>query len=217
MPGFLSYRERKRNPARVKSDPADAVAIARVVARGEGLCSPQPTDILVELKLLSDHRDQLVRARTQLINRTHKDLVISHPGYEKKIPKLNSKKAQAAAISLLRGDRSVRAELIRDRIAEIQRATKKIGDAEQLIAAKVAESGTTLTMLPRDRICRRCEDPGRGRGPVTSPVQGRLRDDDRDGSHRSLAGDDQEASSQSRWESSAELRPPHDGAVPDPP
>ncbi len=148
VPAFLSYRERKRNPARGKSDPADAVAIAHVAARGEGLCSPQRTDILVELKLLSDHRDQLVRARTQLINRTHKDLVISHPGYEKKIPKLNSKKTQAAAISLLRGDCSVRAELIRDRIAEIRRATKRIADAEQLITTKVAESGTTLTMLP---------------------------------------------------------------------
>lgn len=97
VPAFLSYRERKRNPSRGKSDPADAVAIARVAARGEGLCSVRRSEIFVELKLLSDHRDQLVRARTRLINRTHKDLVISHPGYETQIPKLNSKKSQAAA------------------------------------------------------------------------------------------------------------------------
>jgi transposase len=147
VPAFLSYRERKRNPSKGKSDLADAVAIARVVARGDGLSSPQHTEINVDLKLLSDHRDQLVRARTQLINRTHKDLVISHPGYEAKIPKLNRKNDQVVAMTLLRGDRSVRAELIRDRIAEIRRLTKKITALEKLIATKVTESGTTLTVL----------------------------------------------------------------------
>jgi transposase len=62
VPAFLSYRERKRNPSRGKSDPADAVAIARVTARREGLCSPRRTEVFVELKLLTDHRDQLVRS-----------------------------------------------------------------------------------------------------------------------------------------------------------
>ena len=79
VPAFLTHRERKRNPSKGKSDPSDAVAIARVAARGEGLSSPRRTDVPVDLKLLSDHRDQLVRARTRLINRTHTDLMISHP------------------------------------------------------------------------------------------------------------------------------------------
>lgn len=147
VPAFLSHRERKRNPSLGKSDANDAVAIARVVARGEGLSPPQRTEALEELKLLSDHRDQLVRARTQLINRTHKDLVVSHPGYETRIPKLNSKKNLKAALSLLRGDRAVRAELIRDRIAEIRRLDGKIAAIQKQIAAKVTESGTSLTKL----------------------------------------------------------------------
>lgn len=147
VPAFLTHRERKRNPSKGKSDTSDAVAIARVTARGEGLSSPRRTDVFVDLKLLSDHRDQLVRARTRLINRTHIDLVISHPGYERKIPKLNSKKNQSAALMLLRGDRSVRAELIRDRIVEIRRLTTKIAGIEKRIAAKVKGSDTTLTSL----------------------------------------------------------------------
>jgi transposase len=147
VPAFLSYRERKRNPSKGKSDPSDAVAIARVTARGEGLSSPQRRDVFVDLKLLSDHRDQVVRARTRLINRTHTDLVISHPGYEKKIPKLNTNRNQVAALALLRSDHSVRAYLIRDRITEIRRLSKKVAVIEKQIAAKVKEAGTSLMAL----------------------------------------------------------------------
>lgn len=147
VPAFLSHRERKKNPSRGKSDVNDAIAIARVVARGEGLSSPQRTELFQDLKLLSDHRDQLVRARTQLINRTHKDLVISYPGYEKAIPKLSSKKNLRAAVMLLRSDHSVRAELIRDRIVELRRLNEKISAVQKQMAGKVEESGTTLTQL----------------------------------------------------------------------
>lgn len=134
VPAFMSHRERKKNPSRGKSDVNDAVAIAQVVARGKGLSSPQREAIYQDLKLLSD---QLVRARTQLINRAHKDLVVSHPGYEKRIPKLNSKKNLKEARALLRGDQSVRAELIRDRVAEIRRLDDKIAGIEKQIAAKI--------------------------------------------------------------------------------
>lgn len=147
VPAFLSHRELKKNPSKGKSDVNDAIAIAQVVARGDGLSSPQRTELFQDLKLLSDHRDQLVRARTQLINRTHNDLVISHPGYEKGIPKLSSKKNLRAALTLLRGDHSVRAELIRDRIVELRRLNEKIGEIEKQIAGKVEESGTTLMQL----------------------------------------------------------------------
>jgi transposase len=147
VPSFLSHRERKKNPSRGKSDVNDAIAIARVVARGTGLWSPQRTEIFSDLKLLSDHRDQLIRARTQLINRTHKDLVVSHPGYEARMPKLNSKANLKAAIALLRGDRSIRAALIRDRIAEIRRIEDKIATIENQIACAVKTSSTTLTEL----------------------------------------------------------------------
>jgi transposase len=147
VPAFLAHRERKRNPSLGKSDVNDAIAIARVVARGDGLSSPQRSEALEDLKLLTDHRDQHVRARTQLINRTHKDLVVSQPGYDRRIPKLNSKSNLHAAIVLLRGDRSVRAELLRDRIAEIRRLNDKIAGIDKQIAAKVKESGTTLTQL----------------------------------------------------------------------
>ena len=147
VPAFLSHRERKKSPSRGKSDAQDAVAIARVVARGDGLSSPQRSESHQDLKLLSDHRDQLIRVRTQLINRTHKNLVISHPGYEKRIPKLRSKRNFKAAMAMLRKDHSLRADLIRDRIGEIRRINEKVAAVEKQIALKVAESGTGLTQL----------------------------------------------------------------------
>lgn len=147
VPAFLSHRERKKRPARGKSDVNDAVAIAQVVNRGEGLSSPQRCDVFRDLKLLTDHRDQLVRSRTQLINRTHRDLVVSHPGYDRRIPRLRSKTNLRDAIVLLRGDRSIRAELIRDRVREIRKLDHKIARVERQLATRVGESGTTLTQL----------------------------------------------------------------------
>ena len=107
MPAFLTHRERKRAPSKGKSDPSGAVAVARVTARGEGLSSPQRIDVFIDLKLLSNHRDQLVRARTQLINRTRADLVISHPGYEQKLPS-STRREPGRPMTLLHGDRWVR-------------------------------------------------------------------------------------------------------------
>jgi transposase len=50
-------------------------------------------------------------------------------------------------MALLRGDRSTRAKLIRDRIAEIRRLDDKIARIDKEIAAKVKASGTTLIQL----------------------------------------------------------------------
>jgi hypothetical protein len=65
VPATLTHRERRRRPARGKSDLGDAVAIARVVARGEGLATLRADDVYAELKLLSDRRSELVCARTE--------------------------------------------------------------------------------------------------------------------------------------------------------
>lgn len=144
VPPMLTHRERRKSPAKGKSDRIDAFAIAKVVARGEGLAKPRVGDIFEELKLLSDERNGLVVAKTQLANQTHGDLVILRPGYHKQLPQLTRKKHLAEAKKLLRGDRSVRAELVRRRLADIDRLTTRIEEVTRLVKAKVLESGTTL-------------------------------------------------------------------------
>jgi hypothetical protein len=77
--------------------------------------------LLVDLKLLCDYRDQAVRTRTRLINRAHTELIVARPGYQDRIPTLRAKAHRTAALMLLRRDRSVRADLVRRRIATIRR------------------------------------------------------------------------------------------------
>ncbi|MCA1837976.1 MAG: IS110 family transposase [Actinobacteria bacterium] len=144
VPSLLTHGERRRRPAQGKSDQVDALAIARAVARGEGLSLPKLGDIYEELKLLVDERKSLVTRKTQLINKTHSDLVILRPGYHREIPRLNRKCHIARARKLVNKDTSTRGLLVKARLKEIERVIAEISTIEKLIKAKVLESGTSL-------------------------------------------------------------------------
>jgi transposase len=167
VPATLTFRERRRKGSQGKSDPVDAVAIARVVARGEILPSPRRAQALADLKLLSDYRDQLLCARTQLANRVHRDLVVLHPGYQQLVPNLVGAKHLSRAESLVKGDSSVRADLVRQRIGELRRVSKQIAETKARLRKALAESGTTLTEVPgigpliAAKILGEVGDPGR--------------------------------------------------------
>lgn len=148
VPPLLAHRERRREPSKGKSDRVDAFAIARVVARGEGLSTPRMGGIYDDLKLLVDERTSLVRAKTQLANQTHSDLVVGYPGYQDKIPRIARKANIGEVRQLLRADRSMRASLIRDRLTDIERLLVRIAKIDKLIELKVIESGTTLHEQP---------------------------------------------------------------------
>ena len=143
----LTHVERRRR-SKGKSDPIDAVAIARVVAADETLPSARRTVLLSDLKLLVDHRDQLVRARTQVANRVHAHLVVLRPGYEQVVPNLRARRHVAKARSLVSRDRSVRGELVRQRLADMLRLEAEVAETDRLIADKLAEVDTTLTQIP---------------------------------------------------------------------
>jgi transposase len=126
----------------------DAVAVARIVASGEVLPSAHRVEVLTDLRALVDYRDQQVRARTQVANRAHADLVNIRPGYGREVPNLRAKVHRAMAKSLLRGDRSVRAELVRKRLAELSRLEAEVAAMDRRIEAMVRDTGTSLTEIP---------------------------------------------------------------------
>ena len=147
VPASLTHAERRKRRSQGKSDLIDAVAIARVVAREEDLPSARRTGKLSDLKLLVDYRDQLARARTQVANRAHADLAAIRPGYGRSIPKLRTK-GQLAKPRMVRGDHSLRAELLRRRLTEIARLDRSIAQAGEEIRTAVRRTGTTLTEIP---------------------------------------------------------------------
>lgn len=144
VPALLTHGERKRRPSQGKSDRVDALAIARAVARGEGLALPKLAGIFEELKLLVDERKSLVQRKTQLVNKIHSDLVILRPGYHRAIPKLTRKCHILKAKELVGADQSTRGFLARKRLEEVERLISEIALMEKLIKAKVLESGTSL-------------------------------------------------------------------------
>jgi transposase len=147
IPAFLTHRERKKAPAKGKSDPSDAVAIARVTARGEGLCSPRRAGLREDVRLLSDERERVVKARTALANQTHADLVVLVPGYEAKVPNLTASKNIAAARRLVENDHCVRAMVVREPRRKLERLRARVGVITTELRRKVDASKTSLTKL----------------------------------------------------------------------
>ena len=148
VPTTLTHQQRRRRASQGKSDLVDSVAIARIVASGEVLPSANRLEVLTDLRALVEYRDQLVRARTQVANRTHADLMNVLPGYERRVPNLRAKAHRTTARSLLRGDRSVRAELGRKRLDELSRLDREIAAMDPRIEATVRKTETSLTSIP---------------------------------------------------------------------
>ncbi len=73
---------RRRGRTQDKTDTADALAMARLLrVEGELLPAVQADDASTELRLLSDHRDNLVVDRTRLINQLHAQMLQLDPRY----------------------------------------------------------------------------------------------------------------------------------------
>ena len=148
VPPSLTSRERTGRPGQGKTDPGDAVAVARITAREPSL---PPVRLAVgqaaDLRALADYRAQLVAERTALASRTHAELHGLRPGYQSRVPRLTAPTFITAAKDLLAGDTGVRARLTRRRLARLAHLTAEIQEVTSLITAAVEEMGTGLTGL----------------------------------------------------------------------
>lgn len=145
---LLTARERSSRPGQGKTDPVDAIAIARITARDDDLPPVRAmTGPAADLRVLSDYRDQLVAERTATANRVHIDLLWLHPGYQHQLRHLTSLADLAAAEALLDGDSIVRATITRGRLARMKHMTREIGKLQLQIEALVAASGSSLTQI----------------------------------------------------------------------
>lgn len=148
VPPRLSAREVKALRSRGKSDPTDALAIARVLAREERLPPFRVHGYASDLKLLVDHRDQLQGERTRVCNRVHAHLAIAHPGYQRVVGRqLISKRSIGHVDALVAADSDLRAELVRDAVSRLRELDVQLRTTAERIDTLVAATGTTLTKI----------------------------------------------------------------------
>jgi transposase len=114
-----------------KADPVDARSVAVVALRTAGLRRVQADDTTVALRLLVDRRDQLGRARTELVSRPHHLLLELIPGGAKK--DLSAQQARALLATVRPRDvvGKTRRWLASELIHELAVIDKKIKVAKQ--------------------------------------------------------------------------------------
>lgn len=146
VPPQLSHRERLRVRRAGKSDPADALAIARVTLREADLPPVRIADTSRDIGLLVEARDDLVDEATRVRNRLHADLVVLVPGYGTAAANLVAACHRRTAGRLLRPQRGVHAELARERLTRLDRLAAEIDALETRLDALTA--GHPLRTLP---------------------------------------------------------------------
>jgi transposase len=146
VPPHLSRHERGRTRRPGKSDPGDALAIARVTLRETGLPPVRLDDRTEALGLLVDAREELVQAQTRARNRLHAHLVVLVPGYGDTAARLVTGRQLDAIGALLGPLEGTRAELARSLLEDVRSLGARATALEQRIAGLVA--GHPVLRLP---------------------------------------------------------------------
>lgn len=140
-----------------KNDPEDARTVAVVALRTPGLRDVTVDGELVALRLLSGRRSELVRARTQAVNRLHQLLAELIPAGAQRNLTVTAAKAHLAKVRPRDVAGRARRQIAADLIGDITALERKIKTLDKQLAAAVAATGSTLTDIV-------------GIGPVTAAV-----------------------------------------------
>lgn len=130
-----------------KSDEADAVSVGIAAHTSSSLNTAEIDSATTALRALVEHRDDLVKTRTQTINRLHTVLTHLIPGGAGR--DLNADRAAELLRTVRPQDtagKTLRA-LAADLIAELRGLDRRIDKAAHDIQVALEASGTTLTQL----------------------------------------------------------------------
>lgn len=120
-----------------KSDPIDALAVARAALREDGLTVACLDGVERELRLLVDHREDLVCERTRDQNRLLWHLHELEPGWQLPAGALSTLKTLDVVAGRLAGHEGVVAEIAGELVGRIRAATVRINALERRIARMV--------------------------------------------------------------------------------
>ena len=146
VPPQMTARARRSQRSRHKSDPLDALLIARVAAREDDLPAPRPDGAAEDLRILVFYRREQAKELNRQVNRLHVDLAQISPGYQHKITtRLTLPTALTRVMRLMSTDRSVRADIARGRVRNMRGLITQIKQIDTRIGRLVSQTGTTLT------------------------------------------------------------------------
>jgi len=143
---------RRRGRTQDKTDQADALAIARLLlAEGAHLPTIQRDDGSTELRLLSDHRDNLLVDRTRLINQLHAQMLQIAPGYQARSGALTARRGLLYCRDLARPDADgvtqTRLLIVGQLVGQILRLEEEIATISAALGERVRASRTPILAL----------------------------------------------------------------------
>jgi transposase len=150
VPPKLTVPERRAGRTRGKSDPIDALAIARAALREPELSRPRPDErVYRELKLLVDHRDDLVDQRRRTQQRLRWHLHALDPTYEVPLRRLD-RATQLERVSrwLGRREQELQVRIARELLSSIRQLNRTIAELEQELEQRTSEVAPALLELP---------------------------------------------------------------------
>jgi transposase len=130
-----------------KNDDADALSVGIAARHATGLRTVEVDEAIVALRAVVEHRDDVVRHRTQTVNRLHVLLMRLIPSGAP-----TNLTAETAALLLRRvrptgPTQTTLRTLAVELVSEIRRLDTRIAAAEKQIAHAVTTTGSTLTSL----------------------------------------------------------------------
>lgn len=184
MPTRLMASERRGDRERGKSDPIDALAVARAALRQPDLPVAKLDGPARSLKLLVDHREDLVRERTRMQARPRWHLHELFPGL---IPprSLRRENLFKELEERLEGVEGTVARIARE-LVEIRDLTKRANDLEREITKLIRGVAPSLPGAPGMWSALGGQDRRRSGRSVEVQVEGGLRPLEPDGAHSGL-------------------------------
>ena len=150
VPPKLTVPERRAGRERGKSDPIDALAIARAALREPDLPRPREGEqVYVEIKLLVDHRDDLVDERRRVQQRLRWHLYQLDPTFAVPL-RLLARPSHLERVSrwLARQEQKLQVRLARELTTRIRALTRLIDELDQELERRTAETAPALLDVP---------------------------------------------------------------------
>jgi transposase len=146
----LTVPERRAGRTRGKSDPIDALAVARAALREPDLPRPQPGErVHREIKLLVDHRDDLVDERRRTQQRLRWHLHELDPTLVVPLRRLDrASHLERVGRWLARREQEVQVRIARELVARCRSLTKAIDELNQELERRTAAVAPALLEVP---------------------------------------------------------------------